>query len=197
MLAVNEHQSNGVIETTNTASTSTSISPSAMNNSQVEFMVWTKCDKTLTKNIDGKDEVLRKRTSLLIVPDENSDVDLMAASDGDGDADNNNENLRSPSMFSLLDAVNHLVSNGNEDNNSRPPNAFPSHCSSLNDSNLMREGILYQMDDKKINDNNENFVSDSSSCNEFNSKDLLSPQEVPLGRRYGEVSQFQVTGSQR
>ena len=40
--------------------------------SKVEVMVLSKSDKTLTKNIDAKDDSLRKRTSLIIVPQKDS-----------------------------------------------------------------------------------------------------------------------------
>lgn len=45
-------------------------------NSKVEVMVLAKSDKTLTKNIDSKDDSLRKRTSLIIVPQKDSPTDL-------------------------------------------------------------------------------------------------------------------------
>ncbi|XP_023296591.2 protein sprint isoform X3 [Lucilia cuprina] len=44
-------------------------------NSKVEVIVMSKSDKTLTKNIDAKDESLRKRTSLIIVPQKDSPDD--------------------------------------------------------------------------------------------------------------------------
>lgn len=44
-------------------------------NSKVEVIVAAKSDKTLTKNIDSKDDSLRKRTSLIIVPQKDSPSD--------------------------------------------------------------------------------------------------------------------------
>lgn len=44
--------------------------------SKVEVIVVSKSDKTLTKNIDAKDDSLRKRTSLLIVPQKDSPDDF-------------------------------------------------------------------------------------------------------------------------
>ena len=44
----------------------------ANDDSKVEVMVLSKSDKTLTKNIDAKDDSLRKRTSLIIVPQKDS-----------------------------------------------------------------------------------------------------------------------------
>lgn len=45
-------------------------------NSKVEVIVAPKSDKTLTKNIDSKDDSLRKRTSLIIVPQKDSPSDV-------------------------------------------------------------------------------------------------------------------------
>lgn len=66
--------SNNVSNTTKSASTK--LSDDTLNdNSQVEVIVLGKSDKTLTKNIDAKDDSLRKRTSLIIVPQKDSPDD--------------------------------------------------------------------------------------------------------------------------
>lgn len=68
-----------ITATTNSSSSnnsSTQISDDCLNdNSKVEVIVMGKSDKTLTKNIDAKDDSLRKRTSLIIVPQKDSPDD--------------------------------------------------------------------------------------------------------------------------
>lgn len=64
-----KHQHNN---STNTLNTSTVNCDTASDDSKIEVLVLSKSDKTLTKNIDAKDDSLRKRTSLIIVPQKDS-----------------------------------------------------------------------------------------------------------------------------
>ncbi|XP_037812927.1 protein sprint isoform X2 [Lucilia sericata] len=72
---LNDTLNSRITASTNNSKSNNSSDDCLNDNSKVEVIVMSKSDKTLTKNIDAKDESLRKRTSLIIVPQKDSPDD--------------------------------------------------------------------------------------------------------------------------
>jgi len=86
--------------------------------SKVEVIVYTtKSDKTLKQNMNAKDDTLRKRTSLIIVPqqvDVDVDVDLETKVDQTKARENGNGNPKRNSTASMDSCVSNTTSQSNQ-----------------------------------------------------------------------------------
>lgn len=233
--------------------------------SKVEVIVYTKSDKTLKQNMNAKDETLRKRTSLIIVPQqvELEELDGVNGVDVGGDAlmkeqlvENGNRNSIA-SMDSCLSSQSNQ-SNHHDENEHHEGTSSSSgtNCSSSSSSSSEDAHAAYQDLQNGNGGGNGNAEGNSSalhspSCSSSTSEStesccssvdyslreqlqnfancaelkcvndlptaaqllkgmslpmeqssphcdaLLSPQEVPLGRRYAEVAQFKALGKAR
>lgn len=231
--------------------------------SKVEVIVYTtKSDKTLKQNMNAKDESLRKRTSLIIVPQQ---VEVQA-DELDGDAlmmlpakeqlvENGNRNSIT-SMDSCLSSQSNQSNHDENEHHAGSCSGSGTNCSSSSSSSSEDAHAAYQ-DLQNGNGNgvegnvDGNTTLHSPSCSSSTSEStesccssvdyslreqlqnfancselkcvndlptagrllkgmslpmeqssphcdaLLSPQEVPLGRRYAEVAQFKALGKAR
>lgn len=220
--------------------------------SKVEVIVYTKSDKTLKQNMNAKDETLRKRTSLIIVPQQVADDDEQqqqqqqqhqleqlengnrnsiasmdsclssqsnqsspdAGIDADGDADGGNSSSSSSSSSDDAHAAYQDLQNGN--GGSKGDGTHGLHSPSCSSSSTSSEStsccssVDYSLREQLQNFANCAEVEQLKCVNDLptaaqllkgmslpmeqavspHCDALLSPQEVPLGRRYAEVAQF-------
>lgn len=225
--------------------------------SKVEVIVYTKSDKTLKQNMNAKDETLRKRTSLIIVPQQVADdqeeeqqqqkqqhqleqlengnrnsiasMDSCLSSqsnqsspdagiDADGDGGNSTSSSSSSSSEDAHAAYQDLQ-NGNGGSNKGDGNNLGLHSPSCSSSSTSSESSTSCCSsvDYSLREQLQNFAN-CSEVEQLQKKcvndlptaaqllkgmslpmeqavsphcdALLSPQEVPLGRRYAEVAQF-------
>ncbi|XP_020805788.1 protein sprint isoform X2 [Drosophila serrata] len=246
----------------------TSISPAAGSavvspsdaSSKVEVIVYTtKSDKTLKQNMNAKDDTLRKRTSLIIVPQQvddvrstNEEVQVESKSRENGNNRNSVASMdscvsnttsqsnqsssvssasSSSSSTSGSDVDAHAayqdLQNGNTGQELHSPASSPSpspRCHSSSSSSSASESTsCCSSADYSLREQLKNFANRNSEPEQLRSSGgelpvnrllkgmslpvgstdqqatpvsgalcdaLLSPQEVPLGRRYAEVSQF-------
>ncbi|KAH8265165.1 hypothetical protein KR044_010618, partial [Drosophila immigrans] len=155
--------------TTATATSTTTTRQSqfhiAEDNSKVEVIVYTKSDKTLKQNMNAKDETLRKRTSLIIVPQQVDDEQLpMEANAGGGNRNSiasmdscvstntshsNQSSSSSSSSSSSEDAhaAYQDLQNGNADGSDLPCSALhsPSCSSSTSESTSCCSSVDYSL----------------------------------------------------
>ncbi|XP_039500862.1 protein sprint isoform X3 [Drosophila santomea] len=231
-----------------------SIVSCAENASKVEVIVYTtKSDKTLKQNMNAKDDTLRKRTSLIIVPQQVHDIEVEDEDTKKVDQTKARENPNRNSTASMDSCVSNTTSqsnqsssssttsssgsssgsedahaayqdlqNGNagQDMHSPAPSPSPSvtRChsssstSSVSESTSCSSSADYSLREQLKNFANRNSegantvdpaarlikgmslpVGDQSVqsvATVLHCDSLLSPQEVPLGRRYAEVAQF-------
>ncbi|XP_050745370.1 protein sprint isoform X3 [Drosophila biarmipes] len=235
--------------------------------SKVEVIVYTtKSDKTLKQNMNAKDDTLRKRTSLIIVPQQVVDVDVdletkvdqtKARENGNGNSTNRNSTASMDSCVSNTTSQSNQSSSGSHSGSSsttssgsssgsedahaayqdlqngnagqdhldhHSPSPVPrchssSSSSSVSESTSCSSSADYSLREQLKNFANRNVedpkilrssagsgvtdptvrllkgmslpVGDQQSpVSPALCDSLLSPQEVPLGRRYAEVSQF-------
>uniref|UniRef100_A0A6P4FXF2 Protein sprint-like n=1 Tax=Drosophila rhopaloa TaxID=1041015 RepID=A0A6P4FXF2_DRORH len=226
----------------------------ADNSSKVEVIVYTtKSDKTLKQNMNAKDDTLRKRTSLIIVPQQVHDIEV---EDGEKDPGSKaKENGNRNSTASMDSCVSNTTSqsnqssggsssstssgsssgsedahaayqdlqNGNAGQDLHSPSPVPrchsSSSSTGSESTSCSSSADYSLREQLKNFANRNAeeqlrssaagvgvagdpttvrllkgmslpVGDQQSVAPAICDALLSPQEVPLGRRYAEVAQF-------
>lgn len=225
--------------------------------SKVEVIVYTtKSDKTLKQNMNAKDDTLRKRTSLIIVPQQVDDIQT-----GEVEDSKNLENGNRNSVASMDSCVSNTTSqsnqsrgssssesssssasssgsdvdahaayqdlqNGNAGQELHSPSPSPSpRCHSSSSSSASESTSCSSSADYSLREQLKNFanrkaaepeplrasvgdlppsatrllkgmslpVGDQQQPQPVSSAlcdALLSPQEVPLGRRYAEVAQF-------
>lgn len=227
-----------------------SIVSCAENASKVEVIVYTtKSDKTLKQNMNAKDDTLRKRTSLIIVPQQVHDIEVEDEDTKKVDQTKVRENPNRNSTASMDSCVSNTTSqsnqssgssssttsssgsssgsedahaayqdlqNGNAGQDLNSPSPVPrchssSSTSSVSESTSCSSSADYSLREQLKNFANRNSegggtidstarlikgmslpVGDQSvqSVAPALCDSLLSPQEVPLGRRYAEVAQF-------
>ncbi|KAH8306581.1 hypothetical protein KR018_002850, partial [Drosophila ironensis] len=215
--------------------------PGSAGSSKVEVIVYaTKSDKTLKQNMNAKDDTLRKRTSLIIVPQQVDDVDL--ESESNVDVQKSVENGNRNSIASMDSCVSNTTSQSNQSGNgsgsgtgtgsrSVSGSGSSSSSSSSEDAHAAYQDLQNGNAGQDLHSPSP-CASESTTCSSSSSVDyslreqlrnfanrgsgedqrdpgrllkgmslpvvetsavpdsLLSPQEVPLGRRYAEVSQF-------
>ncbi|ALC48811.1 maker295 [Drosophila busckii] len=218
--------------TTTTATATTTALPLAEDNSKVEVIVYTsaKSDKTLKQNMNARDETLRKRTSLIIVPQQ-VELDVDEATTGHG-LDNRNSIASMDSCLSTnTSQSNQSSSSASSSSSSSSEDAHAAYqdlqngnaaatdlTSSSSESTSCCSSVDYSLREQL--QNFANCSGDQLKCiNELptaaqllkgmslpveqleqqlsHCDTLLSPQEVPLGRRYAEVAQFKSHGKAR
>lgn len=216
--------------------------------SKVEVIVYTKSDKTLKQNMNARDETLRKRTSLIIVPQqvaddqdeqqqqqhqleqlENGNRNSIASMDSclssqsnqsspdagiDADGDVGNSSSSSSSSSEDAHAAYQDLQNGNGgskgDVNLGLHSPSCSSSSTSSESTSCCSSVDYSLREQLQNFANCSEVEQLKCVNDLptaaqllkgmslpmeqavppHCDALLSPQEVPLGRRYAEVAQF-------
>ncbi|KAH8287694.1 hypothetical protein KR054_011729, partial [Drosophila jambulina] len=224
---------------------------------KVEVIVYTtKSDKTLKQNMNAKDDTLRKRTSLIIVPQQVDDVrttvdevEVESKSRENGNGNNRNSvasmdscvsnttsqsnqsssvssSASSSSSGSDVDAhaAYQDLQNGNTGQELHSPTSSPRCHSSSSSSSASESTSCCSSADYSLREQLKNFANRNSEPEQLRSSGerelpvnrllkgmslpvggdqqastvvsgaltdaLMSPQEVPLGRRYAEVAQF-------
>lgn len=223
--------------------------------SKVEVIVYTKSDKTLKQNMNAKDDTLRKRTSLIIVPQQVDDLLDAAAVQ---QQEQRQEQLQQQQQLQLQhQQQQQLTENGNRNSIASMDSCVSTNTSQSNQSSVSSSSSTSSEDAHAAYQDLQNgngadelaamhspgcsSTSESTSCsssvdyslreqlhNYANRSEeqlkcinhhelptaaqllkgmslpmeqaasgaaahcdaLLSPQEVPLGRRYAEVAQF-------
>ncbi|TDG40468.1 hypothetical protein AWZ03_013112 [Drosophila navojoa] len=218
--------------------------------SKVEVIVYTKSDKTLKQNMNAKDDTLRKRTSLIIVPQQVDDLlDVAAVQQQHQQQEQQQqqqhqhqqeqqqlqltENGNRNSIASMDSCVSTNTSQSNQSSvsSSSSTSSEDAHaayqdlqngngadelgamhspgCSSTSESTSCSSSVDYSLREQLHNYANRSeeqlkcinhhellkgmslpMEQAASGAPAVHCDALLSPQEVPLGRRYAEVAQF-------
>ncbi|XP_023031144.1 protein sprint isoform X2 [Drosophila willistoni] len=119
---MSEHTRGGTATATMTAPTTNILGHDDDDASKVEVIVYTKSDKTLKQNMNAKDETLRKRTSLIIVPQMETTTTTTAGSPSivvsatsvTSMDSSTNENGNRNSIASMDSCVSHTTSQSNQ-----------------------------------------------------------------------------------